>query len=150
MLSKELNFNIDRNNIAYSYGGTVGYIGLYLRDNSKYNLEYIQAWLSHWFTDEIFKTISSDFEGGFYTHGTNMYKDIPLLPIDFENEYEHKIFYRISELVKSINTINEEIENETDSRKKELNLRIKENIISKINTQIDELIELKVEEDNEC
>ena len=34
--------------------------------------------------------------------------------------------------------------------KKELNLRIKENIISKINTQIDELIELKVEENNEC
>lgn len=33
--------------------------------------------------------------------------------------------------------------------KKELNLRIKENIISKINTQIDELIELKVEENNE-
>jgi hypothetical protein len=73
-----------------------------------------------------------------------------LLAIDFENEYEHKIFDRISELVKSINTINEEIENETDSRKKELNLRIKENIISKINTQIDELIELKVEENNEC
>ena len=121
-----------------------------MKNNSKYNLEYIQAWLSHWFTDEIFKTIGSDFEGGFYTHGTNMYKDIPLLPIDFENEYEHKAFDRITELVQSINTINEEIENETDLRKKELNLRIKENIISKINAQIDELIELKVEENNEC
>lgn len=150
VLSKEPNFNIDRNNIAYSSGGTAGYIGLYLKENSKYNLEYIQAWLSHWFTDEIFKTIGSDFEGGFYTHGTNMYKDIPLLPIDFKNEYEHKAFDRITELVKSINTINEDIENETDSRKKELKLRIKENIISKINTQIDELIELKVEENNEC
>lgn len=149
VLSKEPNFNIDRNNIAYSSGGTAGYIGLYLVDNSKYNLEYIQAWLSHWFTDEIFKTIGSDFEGGFYTHGTSMYKDIPLLPIDFENENEVKAFDRITEWVKEVNSTNKDIENETDIRKNELNLRIKENIISKINTQIDELIESKMEENNE-
>lgn len=149
VLSKEPNFNIDRNNIAYSSGGTAGYIGLYLIDNSKYNLEYIQAWLSHWFTDEIFKTIGSDFEGGFYTHGTSMYKDIPLLPIDFENENEVNAFDRITEWVKKISSINEDIENETDIRKNELNLRIKENIISKINTQIDELIKSKMEENHE-
>ena len=149
VLSKEPNFNIDRNNIAYSSGGTAGYIGLYLIDNSKYNLEYIQAWLSHWFIDEIFKTIGSDFEGGFYTHGTNMYKDIPLLPIDFENENEVKAFDRITEWVKKISSINKDIENEADIRKNELNLRIKENIISKINSQIDELIESKMEENNE-
>ena len=121
----------------------------YLIDNSKYNLEYIQAWLSHWFTDEIFKTIGSDFEGGFYTHGTSMYKDIPLLPIDFENENEVNAFDRITEWVKKISSINEDIENETDIRKNELNLRIKENIISKINTQIDELIKSKMEENHE-
>lgn len=149
VLSKEPNFNIDRNNMAYSSGGTAGYIGLYLKDNSKYNLEYIQAWLSHWFTDEIFKTIGSDFEGGFYSHGTNMYKDIPFLPIDFENKYEQEAFNRITELVQSIYVLNEELENESDSRKKELNLRVKENIISNINTLIDELMELKVEKNNE-
>lgn len=149
VLSKEPNFNIDRNNIAYSSGGTAGYIGLYLIDNSKYNLEYIQAWLSHWFTDEIFKTIGSDFEGGFYTHGTSMYKDIPLLPIDFENENEVNAFDRITEWVKKISSINEDIENETNIRKNKLNLRIKENIISKIDNQIDELIKLKMEENHE-
>lgn len=149
VLSKEPNFNIDRDNIAYSSGGTAGYIGLYLRDNSKYTLEFIQAWLSHWFTDEIFKTIGSDFEGGFYTHGTNMYRDIPLLPINFENEYEYNAFNIITELVQKVSTINEEIEKENDSRKKELCIRKKDKIIFKINTQIDELIELKVEENNE-
>lgn len=149
VLSKEPNFNIDRNNMAYSSGGTAGYIGLYLKEKSKYNLEYIQAWLSHWFTDEIFKTIGSDFEGGFYSHGTNMYKDIPLLPIDFENKNESDLFDEITKLVQRISVLNEEIENESDLRKKELNLRVKENIINKINALIDELMDIKVGKNNE-
>lgn len=149
VLSKEPNFNIDRNNMAYSSGGTAGYIGLYLKDNSKYNLEYIQAWLSHWFTDEIFKTIGSDFEGGFYTHGTNMYKDIPLLPIDFDNKFELDVFNQITKLVQRVSISNRDLECENNPIKKELSLRVKENMISKINTLIDDLLELKVQETNE-
>lgn len=149
VMSSEPNFNIDRSNMAFSSGGTAGYISITLKPCSKYSLEYIQAWLSHTFTDRIFQIIGSDFEGGFYTHGTGLYKSIPLLPIDFDNKDEKQKHEEITELVKSITEVNIEIDEETDLKKKKLLNIVKENIIKKINKAIDELLNLKVNIHNE-
>lgn len=144
VMSSEPNFNIDRSNMAFSSGGTAGYISLTLKEGSKYSLEYIQAWLSHSFTDRIFQTIGSDFEGGFYTHGTGLFKSIPLLLIDFKDYDEKFIHDEITRLVQDITSLNIEISEETDSKKKKLLIIVKENIIRKINKIIDELFNLKV------
>ena len=130
--------------MAFSSGGTAGYISLTLKEGSKYSLEYIQAWLSHSFTDRIFQTIGSDFEGGFYTHGTGLFKSIPLLLIDFKDYDEKFIHDEITRLVQDITSLNIEISEETDSKKKKLLIIVKENIIRKINKIIDELFNLKV------
>lgn len=149
VLSNKPNFNIDRNNFVFASGGTAGYIGLFLKENSKYNLEYIQAWLSHGFTDSIFKTIGSDFEGDFYSHGTGTYKDIPLLPIDFTSEEEINTYNKITEYVKNIYERNEELETEENKDLLEMLTRRKNKIIEKINELIDELLNKKMRKFNE-
>ncbi|MCC9693385.1 restriction endonuclease, partial [Streptococcus agalactiae] len=125
-------------------GGTAGYIGLFLREHSKYTLEYMQAWLSHDFTDRIFQTIGSSFEGEFYTHGTALYKDIPLLPIDFNSKVEVEKFNRINQLVGEVNGLNDEIEIQQSARLKELIISRKTSLINQVNSEIDNLLILKM------
>ena len=149
VLSNKPNFNIDRNNFVFASGGTAGYIGLFLKENSKYNLEYIEAWLSHKFTDSIFKTIGSDFEGDFYSHGTGTYKDIPLLPIDFNSNYEFDIFNQITEYVRKIYIENIEIEKEENKEIKNILTRKKEKMIIRVNELIDNLLNQKMRKKNE-
>ncbi|OXZ40161.1 Eco57I restriction-modification methylase domain-containing protein [Finegoldia magna] len=149
VLSKNPIFNIDREGMLYASGGTAGYIGLFLKDNSKYTLEFMQAWLSHYFTDQIFKTIGSDFEGGYYTHGTNTYKSIPLLPIDFDDKIELYKFDKINELVKKINELNVKISKEKNKNKLNILKRTKDQSIKKIDEFLDDLLEMKLEKSSE-
>ncbi|WP_203265155.1 Eco57I restriction-modification methylase domain-containing protein [Streptococcus uberis] len=144
VMSREPNFNIDRNNFSFSSGGTAGYISITLKNGTKYSLEYMQAWLSHSFTDRIFQIIGSDFEGGFYTHGTSLYKSIPLLPIDFDDNEEKSDHNKIKSLVSKIDSINNDIYIESNENKKEMLILVKNNIISEINDILDKLLEKKV------
>lgn len=144
VMSNQPNFNIDRNNLVYASGGTAGYIGLFLKENSKYTLEYMQAWLSHDFTDRIFQTIGSSFEGEFYTHGTALYKDVPLLPINFNSEVEVEKFERINQLVREVNDLNGEMETQQSTRLKDIIILRKTSLINQVNSEIDDLITLKM------
>ena len=143
-MSNQPNFNIDTKGFIYASGGTAGYVGLFLKEDSQYSLEYIQAWLSHRFTDMIFQTIGSSFEGEFYSHGTALYKDIPLLPIDFNSEIEIKIYNYINTLVRDIGKLNEEIDLQTADRLKKILISKKEILIDQINSKFDELLEIKM------
>lgn len=144
VMSNQPNFNIDRNNFVLASGGTAGYISLYLREDSPYSLEYIQAWLSHSFTDKIFQTIGSSFEGDFYTHGTSLYKDIPLLPIDFNSEVELNIYDKINTSVKEIMSVTDAIESELNDRHKSILILKKESIIEQTNRLFDDLFDMKL------
>lgn len=144
VMSNQPNFNIDKNNLVYASGGTAGYIGLFLKEDSQYTLEYMQAWLSHEFTDRIFQTIGSSFEGEFYTHGTALYKDIPLLPIDFNSKIEVEKFKRINQVVKEINNLNYEIENQSSTRLKNVIISRKKSLINQVNAEIDDLLKVKM------
>ena len=144
VMSNQPNFNIDTKGFIYASGGTAGYIGLFLKEDSQYSLEYIQAWLSHRFTDMIFQTIGSSFEGEFYSHGTALYKDIPLLPIDFNSEIEMEIYNYINALVRDIGKLNEEIDQHTADRLKKILISKKEILIDQINSKFDELLEIKM------
>lgn len=144
VMSNQPNFNIDTKSFIYASGGTAGYIGLFLKENSQYSLEYIQAWLSHRFTDSIFQTIGSSFEGEFYSHGTALYKDIPLLPINFNSETEIEKYNYINTLVHDISNLNEEINQQSASRLKEILKSKKEILIDQINSTFDELLEIKM------
>ncbi|HEM5995488.1 TPA: Eco57I restriction-modification methylase domain-containing protein [Streptococcus suis] len=144
VMSSEPNFNIDLNNYVYASGGTAGYIGLFLKNESRYSLEYIQAWLSHEFTDRIFQTIGSSFEDEFYTHGTALYKDIPLLPINFDSKDEKQKFDNINRLVQEISAVNNSIEAKDAEKHKEFLLLKKESLIKQVNAIFDELLAMKM------
>ena len=146
VMSDRPNFNIDRDNLVIASGGTAGYIGLSMREGSSYSLEYIQAWLSHKFTDRIFQTIGSSFEGEFYSHGTALYKDIPLLPIDFSKPGEVEIHDRITKLVQEVSNCNNHIDNSTSENEKRIFNLKKSNLIKLINNELDNLLIIKMEE----
>lgn len=149
VMSNQPNFNIDRNRMMFASGGTAGFIALLMKDESRYSLEYIQAWLSHPFTDMIFQTIGSSFEGDFYTHGTGTYKDIPLLPIDFDNQYEYDKYKQIEDYVKELENLNDSEERNLTTRE----IKFKENrrvaYVDKINTLFNELMQFKVDNKSE-
>ncbi|EGO2739281.1 restriction endonuclease [Enterococcus faecalis] len=149
VMSNQPNFNIDRNRMLFASGGTAGFIALLMKQGSPYSLEYIQAWLSHPFTDMIFQTIGSSFEGEFYTHGTGTYKDIPLLPIDFTNNFEFDRYKLIEDYVKKIESINNSINLKLTTRELEFKEKKKAAYIDKINTLFNELIQFKVENQSE-
>ena len=144
VMSKQPNFNIDRTNMLFSSGSTAGDIAILMKKGSEYKLEYIQAWLSHPFTDNIFKVVGSSFEGGFYTHGTDMYDAIPLLPIDFLNKKEMGLYNNIIFNVKRIENLNKELESLVSEKKKKFIGAQINVLITKINHYIDILIQWKV------
>lgn len=149
VMTNQPNFNIDRKRMLFASGGTAGYIALMKKENSPYSLEYIQAWLSHPFTDRIFQTIGSTFEGDFYTHGTSMYEDIPLLPVDFSDSYQVEIYENIVLFVQKIEEINKEILLGVTTNELNFKNRQKESYIVKINSLIDKLIQGKLENKSE-
>lgn len=149
VMTNQPNFNIDRKRMLIASGGTAGYIALMKKEDSPYSLEYIQAWLSHSFTDMIFQTIGSSFEGDFYTHGTSMYEDIPLLPIDFSDSYQKEKYDKIVSCVKKIEEINQQIESGLNSKELKFREKQKNAHISNINEIFDELIQFKVENKSE-
>lgn len=149
VMSNQPNFNIDRNRMLFASGGTAGFIALLKKEGSPYSLEYIQAWLSHPFTDMIFQTIGSSFEGDFYTHGTGTYKDIPLLPIDFNNQYELEKYNQIETCVGKIEFLNDSVEPDLTSREIEFKEKQKSAYVNKINSLFNELIQFKVENKSE-
>ena len=102
--------------------------------------------MSHKFTDRIFQTIGSSFEGEFYSHGTALYKDIPLLPIDFSKSGEVEIHDRITKLVQEVSNCNNNIENSTSGNEKRIFNLKKSNLIKLINNELDNLLIIKMEE----
>ncbi|RPF58212.1 Eco57I restriction-modification methylase domain-containing protein [Abyssicoccus albus] len=146
VMSKEPNFNIDRQNYLISSGGTAGYIAIMPKENSLYSIEYLQAWFSHSFTDMIFKVIGSNFEGEYYTHGTYLYDAIPLLPINFESSEEKRYYHLINRYVRDIEKINHLIEGEVVESNIVIFNKKKSVLINKINKIIDALLEKKVVE----
>lgn len=145
VMSNQPNFNIDRTNMLFASGGTAGDIAILMKKGSQYDLEYIQAWLSHPFIDSIFQVIGSSFEGDFYTHGTDMYDAIPLLPIDFSNEEEKEKYNNIVDNVRKIESLNEELKSlKSEKRIRFMTLKI-DNLVKKINMTLDELLEKKVD-----
>lgn len=149
VMSNQPNFNIDRNRMLFASGGTAGFIALLKKEESPYSLEYIQAWLSHPFTDMIFQTIGSSFEGDFYTHGTGTYKDIPLLPIDFNIQYEFDRYEQIEDCVRKIESLNDSVELNLTTREIEFKEKQKSAYVDKINNLFNELIQFKVENKSE-
>lgn len=143
VMSKEPMFMYDNNNLVIQSGGTAGYCGIKINDNSKYNLFFLQAYLSHPLMTNVMECMGSDFEGGFYSRGTQVLNKLPIIDIDFSNDIENNIYNQIVSDVIKINKLNNELIKNQNQESISLTNRIKEDLIRKINNNITKLIDMK-------
>lgn len=109
VLSKNPMYILDKQDMLIASGGTAGYCAISKKEGSPYELEYIQAWLSHPITEKIIQLSGSNFEGGFIARGTFALKALPFIPLDLNDKKQHNIYMRVVELTREVYTINNEL-----------------------------------------
>ena len=151
VMSKEPMFMYDNENLVIQSGGTAGYCGIKMKENNKYDLFFLQAYLSHPIISDVMEKMGSDFEGGFYSRGTQVLEKLPIINVDFENEKEKALYDKIVEKTKKIYELNIVLKSSllrdrsliTVDSKAIINL--KNHIIKGIMDYITELIKMKEE-----
>lgn len=151
VMSKEPMFMYDNENLVIQSGGTAGYCGIKMKENNKYNLFFLQAYLSHPIINDVMEKMGSDFEGGFHSRGTQVLEKLPIINVDFENEKEKALYDKIVEKTKKIYELNIVLKSNL-LRDKTLNtvdskaiINLKKHIIKGIMDYITELIKMKEE-----
>lgn len=133
---------MDKTHYIIASGGTAGYVGISLKEDSEYQLEYIHAWLTHPWTDWYLQSIGSDFEGGFIARGTYTLPMVPFIKLDFADGKQKALYdqvvantIRISEL--NTNLLSKKDKTTRNVLEKEKNKLIKKNkeLIAKVYQQ---------------
>ena len=106
VLSKKAMYLYDDNDFVIASGGTAGYCAISQKEGSKYELEFIQAYLTHSYSEKLLSIIGSDFEGEYYSRGTNILERFPLKIIDFNDDYQRNLYDSVVKNVKRIHEIN--------------------------------------------
>lgn len=145
ILSKEPMYVYDNNDMLIASGGTAGYCAIRKKASSPYSLEYIQAWLTHPFTEKIISVIGSDFENGFVSRGTAVLKQLPFIELDFSRALHKKIHDDVTAKSKKIISINAMLAG-TNLSKSERSIYgyRKDTLITEIQDMITEVYEFRV------
>ena len=123
---------MDKTHYLIASGGTAGYVGISLKEDSEYKLEYIHAWLSHPLTDWYLQSIGSDFEGGFIARGTYTLPMVPFIKLDFADKKQMELYDQVIANTVRISELNKELLSKKDKAtqnmlEKEKNKLIKQN-----------------------
>ena len=146
VMSKEPMFMYDDENLVIQSGGTAGYCGIKMKPNSKYNLFFLQSYLSHPIMNDVMEKMGSDFEGGFYSRGTQVLEKLPIINVNFNSVQEKKLYDKIVNNTKKIYNINKTLKSKTMKKsEEEASISLKKQIIIEIMKDITELIEIKDE-----
>lgn len=143
VLTNKPKYFLDRNNYVIQSGGTAGYVGIKIKPNNGYSLEFLQAYLSNPFVDKYISIVGSDFEGGFSSRGTNVLNNIPVIKIDFSDQKEKALYDSIINNINEIYRLNSLIINSSNKEKIVIYNRTKEALIKDIDKSINKLIEMK-------
>lgn len=132
ILSKEPMYVLDTNDYLIASGDTAGYCAVCKQEESPYELEYIQAWLTNDYTERILQIIGSDFENGFYSRGRSVLVTLPFVELDFDDSSQKAIYDRVVEATRTVYQINEELAKQPAKRIVNTLQKQKENLISEI------------------
>lgn len=143
ILSKDAMYAYDNKDMLIASGGTAGYCAISRKQGSEYELEYLQAWLSHPITEKIMQIIGSDFENGFYARGTAVISTLPFVELDFSIASQKNLYDKIVKLTREIYDINETLEINAIRSTNQVLIRKKENIIKEIEQLIEVVYNLK-------
>lgn len=142
VLSKEPMYAYDNQDMLIASGGTAGYCAISQLKDSPYELEYIQAWLAHPYTENVLQIQGSDFENGFTARGTYLLKKVPFAELDFTDHKQKALYDEVVLNTRKIYQINVDLTKRKDksatgileSEKIRLIERI-ENLITKVYQQ---------------
>lgn len=136
ILSKEPMYAYDNKDMLIASGGTAGYCAISKKVDAKYDLEYIQAWLNHPYTEKIFQIQGSDFENGFTARGTYLLKKLPFVLLNFDNPKQKEIYDKVVQLTRKVYEINERLIIKADKASRNVLEKEKNSTISEINQLI--------------
>lgn len=144
VLSKEPMYAYDKTDMLIASGGTAGYVAISKKKESKYELEYIQAWLAHPYTEKIFQIQGSDFEGGFTARGTFLLNKIPFVDLDFNNADHKKLYDDVVSKTRRIYELNEQLKGHIDRATKNVIENEKGILVEEIQTLIKKVYEQEI------
>jgi len=143
VMTKEPMFLYDDNNYVIQSGGTAGYCGIKRKEGSRYDLVFLQAYLSHPILVKAMECMGSNFEGGFFSRGTQVLNNLPIIKINFKNKIELKLYNDIVKQMKKVNNLSKEgLRNRTVEETKTIN-NLKNQLVNGIMDSITKLIEIK-------
>lgn len=143
VLSKEPMYAFDDSDMLIASGGTAGYCSITEKEDSPYELAYIQAWLANPYTEKYLKLIGSDFENGFTARGTAVLKTIPFVPIDLSDEKQKKVYDSVVSKTKRIYELNKLLRTKKDKKSIELYTREKNSLIDDVQQETDRIWNLE-------
>lgn len=142
VLSKIPMYCYDDNDTFIASGGTAGYCAVSAKENSDYDLFYIQAWLSHPYTEKLIDVLGSDFEGGFVARGTFLLKKLPFIELDFSSPNQKRIHDTVVSLSKEVRAICFQLDETIGRATKEVLENEKKRLIHKIEEQISKVYKM--------
>lgn len=143
ILSKEPMYAYDSDDMLIASGGTAGYCAISKRNESQYALEYIQAWLTHPYTEKLLGIISSEFENGFIARGTFVLQTLPFIELDLKDFYQKELYDKVIDSSKEIYRINKTLSNKTDKSTTNILSKEKNKLINDIEEVITKIYRLE-------
>jgi methylase of polypeptide subunit release factors len=117
VLSRESNYVYDSDCVTFTGGGNGPYYGLRMKDGSPLSILYVQALLNHWLLEQIVRSVSSYFRGGYYSHGKQFIEDLPIYWVDFGDESDVHAYEGIVNGVARLMELTSEIQGATPQRR---------------------------------
>ena len=128
----DANYVYDDSGVMFTGGGNGPYYGLFLNPETHESIFYIQAILNHPVTESIVRSIAPKIRGGYYSHGKEYIKSLPIYRIDFNNPRECAIHDSVVEKTRQMMNLSDKLDREQVSS-------IRDQIISSIGVISDEI-----------
>lgn len=110
-------YPIDFSQTLHTAGGTAGYCSIFLSEDSKYSIYYIQAILNSKYLEWIISLKGEVFRGGYIARGTKVLKKLPIRVIDFDNDVDKELHDKIVALQKSLIELQSQIDQNSGNRR---------------------------------
>lgn len=135
-------YALDNEDMLIASGGTAGYCAVAKKNDSPYELEYIQAWLANSYTERIIQIVGSDFEGGFVSRGTFVLSSLPFVQLDFDDSKQKAIYDRVVKASREIYSINDRLNQHPSKQIETTLIRQKDALIKEIDCLISRVYHL--------
>ena len=144
VLSLGPKYVIDRSGLVMFTGGGNGpYYGLELKNDTSESIEYVQAALSYWLTEELVSCKTSVFRGDYYSHGKQFVAELPIRRIDFGNQMEASLHDDVTAVVLKLNDLVSKRDSAKDKTDAELFDRAIEASLLVLEGKMDSLYDVK-------